>query len=568
LLKKSIDTVRPDAHSTRYGIVPRYFRWMSVFFVLMIATAALIWNITVEPLDHGYPRFAGIAEAMVRTRNWVVPRLDGEIYMHKPPLFIWLVALPIAIVGRVPECAGHLPNVFAAVGVLFGTYLFGKKIFGSRKAALLSTLILATSYEFCDLAREERLDMVFTAFLIGAFLCFYQALTAPSPGRGRTVRIIACYLFVALATLTKGPVGLLFLLAVVIPFALWTGRGRFFIEKESILGYMVFLALSSVWPLLLITRIGLKEALSALQSTDIITRREGPFYYLINYPTVFVPWSIFLPGIGMWLIKGKPYRESAGIRFLLCWFTAFFVLLHLSSGKSVRYIAPTLPPLALLTAAFVYNVIPGTIPIASKWIGRLRDGMLWILPSSLLIASFVSPFLLSRVKGEGLFIIAGSLVAGIGSLVLLWRFFKYRETVKTLFAFGILVLFLYAVFDAEQAREFMRSDSRVLAEQALAPVTAGAPARTYGLKNTQRQLLVTMLTRRSVPVVSTLPGLKVWIRSEHGAAFVVADGKHAKEILIDPELSAESCATFCLERHTITVVRVAAGKRSVGMKNE
>jgi len=65
-----------------------------------------------------------------------------------------------------------------------------------------------------------------------------------------------------------------------------------------------------------------------------------------------------------------------------------------------------------------------------------------------------------------------------------------------------------------------------------------------------------------------LPGLKVWIRSEHGAAFVVADGKHAKEILIDPELSAESCATFCLERHTITVVRVAAGKRSVGMKNE
>jgi hypothetical protein len=194
--------------------------------------------------------------------------------------------------------------------------------------------------------------------------------------------------------------------------------------------------------------------------------------------------------------------------------------------------------------------------------------MLWILPGSLLAASFVSPFLLSWVKGEGLFIIAGSLVAGIGSLVLLWQYFKYRETVKTLFAFGILLLLLYAIFDVVQAREFMRSDGRVLAEQALAPITAGAPARTYGLKNTQRQLLVSLLTRRSVPFVSTLPELKVWIRSERGAVFVVADARHAKEILIDPELSTESCATFCLDRHDITMVRVAAGKRSVGMKNE
>jgi 4-amino-4-deoxy-L-arabinose transferase-like glycosyltransferase len=332
---------------------------------------------------------------------------------------------------------------------------------------------------------------------------------------------------------------------------------------------VIFLALSSIWPLLLITRIGLKEALSAFQSTDILTRREGPFYYLINYPTVFVPWSIFLPGIGMWLIKGKPYRESAGIRFLLCWFTAFFVLLHLSSGKSIRYIAPTLPPLALLTAAFVYNIIPGTIPIASKWIGRLRDGMLWILLGALLAASFASPFLLSLVKGEALFIIAGSLVAGIGSLVLLWRFFKYRETVKTLFAFGILVLLLYAVFDIVQAREFMRSDGRVLAEQALAPISAGAPARTYGLKNTQRQFLVSLLTRRSVPVASTLPELKEWVSKEAGGeVFVVADSKKVNELITDSALSAESYSTFRLEKHDLQVVRVAAGKRSVGMKYE
>jgi 4-amino-4-deoxy-L-arabinose transferase-like glycosyltransferase len=545
-----------------------YFRWIGTVTVLGIVLAAVIWNIAVEPLDHGYPRFAAIAEAMVRTGDWIVPRLDDEIYMQKPPLFIWLVAIPIALMDRIPEWAGHLPNILAALGKLFGVYLFSRRIFGFKENALLSILILATSYDFTQHTRDERLDMVFTVFLVGAFLCFYQAVTSVPPGRGRIIRIVACYTFVALAALTKGPVGLLFFLAVVIPFALWTGKGRFFLEKECLLGYGIFLVISSIWPLLVIEKIGLKESLSAFQSTEIMTRREGPFYYLIELPIIFSPWSIFLPAVVIWLVREKPYRESTGIRFLLCWFAAFFLLLHLSSTKSTRYLFPATPPLALLTAGFFYSTIPGTIPSASKWITRVRDGMLWILLGSLLAASFASPFLLSRVKGEAFFIIAGSLVAGIGSLVLLWQFFKYREIVKTLFAFGILLLLLYAIFDAVQAREFMRGDGRILAEQALAPITAGAPARTYGLRNTQRQFLVSMLTRRSVPGVATLPELKAWIRDERGVVFVVADAQHAKEILTDPELSAESCATFCLERHDITMVRVAAGKRSVGIRYE
>jgi len=536
------------------------FRWIGTFTVLGIAIAAVIWNITVEPLDHGYPRYAGIAEAMVRTGDWIVPRLDGEIYMHKPPLFIWLVAIPIAIMGRVPEWAGHLPNVLAAVGVLFGTYLLGKKIFGSRKAALLSTLILATSYEFSFQVREERLDMVFITFLLGAFLCFYQAVTATSPALGRTARIIACYLFVALATLTKGPVGLLFFLAVVIPFALWTGKGRFLLERECLIGYGIFLIISSIWPLLVIARVGLKEALSAFQSTDMITRREGPFFYFVELPLIFSPWIIFLPVLGIWLIREKPYRTSDGIRFLLCWFGAFFVLLHLSSGKSTRYILPAMLPLAMLTAAAVYGTMTTAAQLPLRWIRRLRDGAIWLLLAALLGASFASPLLFSIAPEDKLFVIAGGIMAGIGGLIAIRQFFKYRDPIRCLFFIGMLILFLYAIFDTVHARRFIRSDTRVLAEEALAPVTAGAPARTYGLKNTQRQLLVSMLTRRSVPFVSSLPELKAWIRSGRGAAFVVADDKHAKEILIDPELSAESCATFCLDRHNITMVRVAAGK--------
>jgi hypothetical protein len=184
-------------------------------------------------------------------------------------------------------------------------------------------------------------------------------------------------------------------------------------------------------------------------------------------------------------------------------------------------------------------------------------------------ASFASPLLFSIAPEDKLFVIAGGLMAGIGSLIAIRQFFKYHDSIRCLFFIGMLILFLYAIFDAVHARRFIRNDTRILAEQALEPITAGAPARTYGLRNTQRQFLVSLLTRRSVPVVSTLPELKEWVRKEAGGAvFVVADSKKVNELLTDSALSAESYATFRLEKHDIQVVRVAAGKRSVGMRYE
>jgi 4-amino-4-deoxy-L-arabinose transferase-like glycosyltransferase len=316
-----------------------YLKRMGVSFVLVAALAALIWNVSVEPLDHGYPRYTAIADAMVRTGDWIVPRLDDKVYIHKPPLFIWLIAIPIALTGRVSEWAGHLPNVLAAVGILIEAYFLGRRIFASRQTALLGTLVLATSYGFSDLLREERLDMIFTVFLMGALLFFYQAVEL-SPGRKRIFQTIACYTSIALAVLTKGPFGLLFFLVITIPFAFWTGRKRFFLAQESFFGYIIFLVLSLIWPLLFMSKIGFKEALNTFQSTVIITRREGPFYYLINLPITFAPWSIFFPAVGIWLFKEKPYRDSEGIQFMLCWFVVLFTVLHFSTGKSTRYIFP------------------------------------------------------------------------------------------------------------------------------------------------------------------------------------------------------------------------------------
>jgi hypothetical protein len=185
-----------------------------------------------------------------------------------------------------------------------------------------------------------------------------------------------------------------------------------------------------------------------------------------------------------------------------------------------------------------------------------------VLLGLLLAVSLVSPLLFRIAREDILFIIAGGILGGIGSLTAIWLFSRHREIVKTFFFVGMLILLLYAIFDAVSARRFMRRDGRVLAEQCLAPVSAGAPARTYGLENTQRQIIVAMLVQRNIPAIPSLPALKEWICESKEDAYVVAEWRDAKKILADPDISVESCSSFSLEKRDMMVVRIMARKRN------
>ena len=50
-----------------------------------------------EP-DEG--RNVNIALGMLQTSDWLVPRLNGEPYLDKPPLHYWTVAAGMALFGR------------------------------------------------------------------------------------------------------------------------------------------------------------------------------------------------------------------------------------------------------------------------------------------------------------------------------------------------------------------------------------------------------------------------------------------------------------------------------------
>ena len=71
--------------------------------LLLVALACVIWlGLTqgMRPLsvpDEG--RYVGVAWEMLRSRIWSTPTLDGLPYFHKPPLFYWITALSMKLLG-------------------------------------------------------------------------------------------------------------------------------------------------------------------------------------------------------------------------------------------------------------------------------------------------------------------------------------------------------------------------------------------------------------------------------------------------------------------------------------
>src|ERR1700692_164307 len=71
------------------------------------------------------------AHDMVRTGDWILIRLYGQLYLIKPPLHDWLIAIS-EIISRTGgnEFVWRLPSLIGAAFLNVSLYLFGARWFG------------------------------------------------------------------------------------------------------------------------------------------------------------------------------------------------------------------------------------------------------------------------------------------------------------------------------------------------------------------------------------------------------------------------------------------------------
>jgi len=296
--------------------------------------------------------YAESAKEMTEANDWVTPMMLGKPQFEKPVFYYWLIMISYKVFG-VNEFAARFPSAcFGLIGVI-GMFFLGRAIF-SPLCGLMAGLITATSIEYLVLARACVTDMVLAVFILYAFLFFILA----------RVNLKKRYYFlssvmVALAVLTKGPVGL-FIPVVVIGAYLFTGgRWRSFKEIPVLTCAIAFLIISLPWYIIVAKLhgsaffdefFGFHNFVRFIQPEH--TSGISPFFYIPVIFGGFFPWSAFLP-LGVWAM----YRSDNFISrfpgyklFLGLWFLTVFIFFSVSQTKLVTYIFPLFPVLSVVTA--------------------------------------------------------------------------------------------------------------------------------------------------------------------------------------------------------------------------
>lgn len=300
---------------------------------------------TIPLLDPDEPVYGETAKEMIATGDFLSPRIYGEFWYDKPPLFYWLEALSFSLFG-VSTWAARFPSLFLGALTPVYLYLSSRKLIGG-KAALRGAFICATSLEIIVLARSSVTDTLLTLTLTIALMSFLRK------------EYIAAYIFCGLALLTKGPVGFGFPALIV---GIWMVLTKQFHVKE-------ILGLKWYWGIPLACLVGLPwyVAMGHIHGSAFIdtflgyhnlTRFVSPehagqnhyWLYIVVLLAGFYPWSGTLPGIFRRTKKWLKDRTSA---FFLVWTLFIFIFFSLSSTQLFSYVLPMFPPLSLLAGMYL-----------------------------------------------------------------------------------------------------------------------------------------------------------------------------------------------------------------------
>lgn len=334
------------------------------------------------------PRYAEVAREMREDGHWLVPHLNGRLYSEKPPLHFWSIAVASYLTGGVSEVSARLPAVLAATATLLLLYGIAARLF-DRRVAWWSALIFASSAKVLWQGRIGQIDMTLVALVTLAVWCFVRGLTEERP-------VFYRWFFVAtgLATLAKGPVGLLPPLLSIVVWTLVSGRRDVLRAMRLPTGLAIWAAVVLAWlvPAVLVTG---REYLEILVLRQNVTRYADPwhhfqpwYYYLKVLPADFFPWSFFLPG-AIWIGWKRIFGDSRrGVQLALCWMAVTLAFFSLSPAKRTVYVLTMYPAMAMLVAA-AFAEIETTWPRLRRFLtvpAGLVAGLLTLLPIALWLA--------------------------------------------------------------------------------------------------------------------------------------------------------------------------------------
>ncbi|HHT9137051.1 MAG TPA: ArnT family glycosyltransferase [Candidatus Wunengus sp. YC60] len=414
------------------------------------------------------PRYAQVSKEMRDSGNFIVPHLNGEPYPDKPPLLFWLINLFSIPFGKITALSSRLPSAFAGIGCCLALFFLAKSLYHNTRIALLAALFLATSSKFLWMAHRVAFDVLLTFFATMAILCFYKGyiirhnrspITSPiSPplqwkDEGEVKKqerryYILFYIFMALGVLTKGPVGFILPFFIVLTYLILKKDLRVLKETRPWIGGVIFAFIVFTWVYLASVYGGKEYACQILFKQNVgrfassFAHKRPFYYYFINFPINFVPWSIFIPGIAVYLSSKEGRTKIQNILMPVIWFAVVFIFFSIVSGKRDIYVLPLYPAAALITAWFLNEFVE---QFREKRFKRIGYYPCYLLCGITLALSTLLPIVVYKLypqyTSSAIPFVA---ILLIGGLVML-RFVRYARIIPFLFTIIFVIFFAFNI---------------------------------------------------------------------------------------------------------------------------
>ncbi len=357
---------RPIAAIVKSG---RGLRFLPLVWILLLSGLVFFNHLgSTGLLDETEPLFAEAARQMTVTGDWITPYFNGITRFDKPPLIYWLMAIAYDTIG-VNEWAARLPSAISGtllIGFCFYTLRFVER-YNPAPSSLkilpfLGSALFALNLQTFFFGRLGYSDMLLSVCFGGALFSFFLGYAQPENPQGQTRFYLGFYGFLALAVLTKGPVGVVLPGGIVLIFLTCVGKLREVLREIKLLpGLVMFGAISLPWYGLAYLRNGNGFVHSFFgyhnleRFTHVVNQHQGAWYFHLLIVLVgFFPGSIYLPAALLHSFKPRSWRQSArsshlGL-FALIWFVVVLGFFTIAVTKYITYTLPLVPAAAVLVA--------------------------------------------------------------------------------------------------------------------------------------------------------------------------------------------------------------------------
>ena len=292
------------------------------------------------------------AREMADEGNWIFTTMNGEPRYQKPPLPTWLSAFMGEIFGAQSVWALRFPAALSCVVLILFFYKFLKKETENKNLAVVSGLILTTTFLVLFVGKRATWDIFCYSF---AFIGIYYFYLTFKSEKNNFLNFSLAGLFLGFSIMSKGPTGFYVIAA------------PFFIAYLFTYGFPKIKWIGWIWMGILTAVVGLSWygyiylndqetflSIMEAESSARTNREVKPFTRYLSFPIQMGVWAIFalISLIFPYFKKKTEFPKS--YKFFFWWTIICFVLLSLVPSKKERYLFPLMIPLAATTGFYVY----------------------------------------------------------------------------------------------------------------------------------------------------------------------------------------------------------------------